>query len=244
MADFKTLAIGATVAGSVLLTGLTFTGTINLTDIKTKGFDWADKVSQAVTETQEMASTFDLFKTDVQAQINAKIAKINDLNAQIATLVEQVGNGEGNLEAANNEIARLNTELEKANAEIEALKAEFDLKDSEVQAVYADMETAESLDTTLVLDVQQPDTVIPESTTPEPVDYTAQETAIKTSINSTFPSITNVTVDVTDTTVTLYGEPLQNTASVNFESIIETELGKSVTYSSTPSLNTYVFTIN
>ena len=36
--DFKTLAIGATAAGTILLSGLTFSGTINLSDIKNIGW--------------------------------------------------------------------------------------------------------------------------------------------------------------------------------------------------------------
>ena len=42
--DFKTLAISATLGGTILLCGLTFTGTLNLTDIKNFGADWASKI--------------------------------------------------------------------------------------------------------------------------------------------------------------------------------------------------------
>lgn len=235
--DFKTMAVAATLGGSVLLSGLTFSGTINLGDIKTKGLDWANKVSLVSDETQEMLEKFTLFKGDVTTQLNEKIAKINDLNAQIADLLAQ---GQGDLGAANDEIARLNAELEKANAEIQALKDEFNLTDEQVQQAFASMATAEDMDTTLALDAQNPDTVIPAQTTPteptpeptEPVapvnDYATEEQAIKNAILTEFPNQTALVVEVTDTQVKLTGQyVLQNDGS-EYVSHINSVLDKSV----------------
>jgi peptidoglycan hydrolase CwlO-like protein len=128
--DFKTMAITATLGGTILLSGLTFTGHIDLQDIKGFGADWANKLTQAVQNSKDMASKFSLFKDSVEEQLNSKIAEINSLNARISELGDKVASGEVNLEEANTEIARLNEELEKANTEVEALKNEFASKDA------------------------------------------------------------------------------------------------------------------
>ena len=52
--DFKQLAIAATAGGTILLTGVVFTGSVNLADIKNYGFGWADRVNTSVNETTEM----------------------------------------------------------------------------------------------------------------------------------------------------------------------------------------------
>ena len=41
----KTMTIAGVLGGSLLLSGLTFTGTLNLTDIKNFGTDWANKLT-------------------------------------------------------------------------------------------------------------------------------------------------------------------------------------------------------
>lgn len=242
--DFKTMAISATLAGSVLLTGLTFSGTINLSEIKERGFDWADKVGLSVQESKDMLSKFNLFKADVTAQLNEKIAKINSLNAKIADLLSQVGNGDLDLETANNEIARLNEQLEQANAEIEALKNEFGLKDSEVQAAFAELQTDEAMDTTLTLDEQNADTVI--ETPAEPTnDYATEETAITASIQQEFPQFTDLVVAVTDTTVTISAANIGGYDTLEFKSNVDSVLTpKIVTGVASSDMNTIVYAIN
>jgi outer membrane murein-binding lipoprotein Lpp len=213
--DFKTLAISATAAGTILLSGLTFTGTINLADIKNLGWGWTEKLNTAVNETKDMAAKFGLFKTDVTELLNEKIAKINELNARISQLGAEVASGSVNLEDANNEIARLNEELTKANSEVEALKNEYSVKDSEVQTVFATMATDESMDTALALDAQNPDAVVddaapaapeePEAPAApqEPQGYAAQQTAIYNALTMKYAGLEDLQVTVTATTITL-----------------------------------------
>ena len=243
----KTMTIAGVLGGSLLLSGLTFTGTLNLTDIKNFGTDWAQKLTQAVDNSKDLASKFNLFKSDVQEKLNQKIALINDLNAQIEALNAQVGTGEMDLETANTELERLNFELEKANQEIEVLKNEFASKDTEVQAKFNEMVMADSLDMDLNLDEQTGTSAPTEPTEQteqtETVDYTALETQIADSISSTHKK-DNVKVTITETTVTVYGDALQNISAVNYEPQIESGLSKGVTYSNQPSMNTYVYTIN
>ena len=109
------------------------------------------------------------------------------------------------------------------------------------------MATADDLDTTLNLD-EQTGTPAPTEQTEqteqtETVDYTALETQIADSISSTHKK-DNVKVTITETTVTVYGDALQNISAVNYEPQIESGLSKGVTYSNQPSINTYVYTIN
>ena len=214
--NFKTLAITATAAGTILLSGLTFTGTLNLTDIKNFGTDWANKVSSAVENSKNMASKFNVFKSDAETLLNEKIALINDLTTRINNLNDQVSTGSINLEDANNEIARLNEQLEQANNEVEALKNEFASKDTEVQTTYSDMVMAEALDTTLNLDQQAaapeetptaPETPdapeTPEETPTEPTGYAAQQTAIHDALIAKYAGLEGLQVTVTATTITL-----------------------------------------
>jgi outer membrane murein-binding lipoprotein Lpp len=251
--DFKAMALTATLGGTVLLSGLTFTGALDLTDIKGFGSEWANKITLAVNETKAMSEKFNLFKGDAQTQINAKIAKVNELNAKISELVAKVGNGEMDLEKANSEIARLNEQLEQANTEIAALKNEFASKDTEVQTAFAEMATAESLDTTLTLDTQNADTIIPEAPeapsepeqTPEPPvepqnEFEAQETAIYNAIQGSNP-VTNLVVTVTATTVNITGDSLQGAGF--YDTAIESGLGRSVMYNGTYSTTTLTYNI-
>lgn len=250
--DFKALALTATLGGTVLFTGLTFTGTINLGDIKSKGFGWADKVTTSVNETKDMLAKFNIFKGDVTALLNEKIAKVNELNAKIADLNSKVGDGQVSLESANNEIARLNTELEKANNEIQALKDEYNLKDAEVAQAYAEIATAEDMNTTLTLDQQNADTVVPADTTTTETtttttapDYNAQATAIKTALTAQYTYLAQdliVTVDAT--TVTLNSSNINGNQGTTYEPKIESALGKQVTYQSGYGTDTFTYTIN
>lgn len=253
---FKTMAISATAAGTILLSGLTFTGTIDLGDIKGFGQDWASKLTQAVDNSKEMASKFNLFKSDVETQLNEKIAKINELQARISELGEQVASGEVNLEDANNEIARLNEELEKANNEVAALKNEFALKDSEVQAAFNEMVTAESLDTTLSLDTQNPDAVVPEGSAPtEPTEepqqeepqnpYAAQETAIKDALSSKYAELDELQVTMTGSDI-IISEPqlksVENNYGMTYKTDIQNATGLTLGDASSPDANSYKFT--
>jgi chromosome segregation ATPase len=246
--DFKTMAITATLGGTILLSGLTFTGTLNLTDIKNFGTDWASKITQAVDNSKDMASKFSLFKSDAEQLLNEKIALINSLNAQIADLNNKVGSGEMNLSDANNEIARLNEQLEIANNEVQALKDEFALKDTEVQTAFSEMVTAESLDTTLNLDEQTGTPAPPEQTpeeTPEETeqtsDFTAQETAIKNALASKITVLDNLTVTMTDTTITLTEEHINLADTAVIKGEINKIIGK-VPTGPTKNGNTHTYT--
>jgi len=150
----------------------------------------------------------------------------------------------------------LNEQIELANQQVQALKDEFASKDTEVQAKFSEMVTADSLNTSLNLDEQTgtpapteqtpeqtPEETPEETETPETVDYTALETEIANSISSAH-SKSNVQVTITETTVTVFGDALQNKSAIDYEPQIETALNKGVTYSSQPALNTYVYTIN
>ena len=250
----KTMTIAGVLGGSLLLSGLTFTGTLNLTDIKNFGTDWANKLTLAVDNSKDLASQFNLFKSDVQEKLNEKIALINDLNAQIEALNAQVGTGEMDLETANNELQRLNFELEKANQEIEVLKNEFATKDTEVQAKFNEMVMADSLDTTLNLDEQtgtpaptEPETE-PENETPEQtetVDYTAKENDIKTGVQTKFPTITDLQVTVTETTVTLSSstQAIHLYSPTDMKNEVQKALGKNIALSSTETNKIY-YSIN
>ena len=256
---FKELAIAATAGGSILLTGVVFTGSVNLADIKAYGFGWADRVNTAVNETTEMIEKFNIFKSDAQEQLNEKIAKINELNAKIADLVSQVESGQaanqGTLDSANSEIARLNEELQKANEEVQALKDEFASKNTEVEAAFSEMATAESMDTSMVLDTQNPDTVVPEGTeapeapeAPEeaPVnDYAAEEAAVANAIKTRFGVNVAFTVTMTETSITLNGTGLA-TKFDGTNTIAQTEVGTAagvtITGASQPDNNTLIYT--
>jgi outer membrane murein-binding lipoprotein Lpp len=250
--DFKSMAISATLAGSVLMTGLTYTGTVDLGAIKDKAMNWATNVNTSVGSTQAMLDKFNLFKTDVTAQINAKIAKINELNASIAVLNSKVGAGEVSLDTANTEIARLNEEIDKANAEITALKAEMDAKDTEVTATMAEMETADSMDTTLALDTQNAD-VAPTTggTTGEATsgdtgttETTSDADSIDSALSTAYPALAaDLTVTLTASTVTLSSNRIGEQSPYDYEQYIEAELGKEVTLASS-SGNDRVYTIN
>ncbi len=258
--DFKALALASTLGGTVLLSGLTWSGAVNLQDIKNMGFGWGDKVVSSVNETKDMLNRFNLFKTDVTAQLNSKIAKINELNDKIADLMSQVGNGQVSLEDANNEIARLNEELEKANAEVQALKDEFGVKDAEIQEAYASMNTDADMDTTLTLDAQtetpNTDTSVDGGTTTPPTDsgtttpstMTAQEQAIYDEIVRNVPSAsTDLTVDIVDNEVTINttasGFTAQNSTVI--EGWLNTALApQTATYKSGVFTGTQVYTIN
>jgi chromosome segregation ATPase len=205
--DFKQLAITATLGGTILLSGLTFTGTIDLQDIKGFGQDWATKLTQAVNNSKDMASKFNIFKSDVESQINEKIAKINELNARISQLGEEVASGNVNLEDANNEIARLNEELQKANEEVTALKNEFASKDAEVQTAFSEMVTADSLDTNLTLDNQTTTPTTPEAPEEEPEApqepsiNEQRETTIHNTLTTKYPNLNELQVTVTDNNI-------------------------------------------
>jgi uncharacterized protein YoxC len=244
--DWKAWAIAATTAGTVAISGLTFTGTIDLDSIKNKAFGWAANVTTSVDSTKAMLDKFNLFKTDVQAQINAKIAKINELNAAIADLNTKVGNGEASLDEANTEIARLNEEIEQANTEIANLKAQMEAEDANVSAQMDEMKTTEDMDTTLALDTQNAD-VAPttggttsEATT-EPTISTAD--SIEADLIAAYPALAaDLQVTVTETTVTLSSNRISEQGIGAYESIIETGLNKEVTAFS--SSGDYVYTIN
>lgn len=248
--DFKSMAIASTLAGSVLLSGLTFTGAVNLQDIKNMGFGWADKVSTSVNETKDMLSKFNLFKADVTAQLNSKIAKINDLNNKIADLMSQVGSGQVSLEDANNEIARLNTELEKANNEVQALKDEYGLKDAQVEQAFADMSTDSDMDTTLTLDAEtttpstdtSTTTTDTGSTTTTTNDYATEESSLQTAIMNNWGGLNSVTAEITDTTVTLTGSNVTANTPDQYISFINNATGKTATYSS-QTATSYTYTI-
>lgn len=252
--DFKTMAITATLGGTILLSGLTFTGHIDLADIKGFGQDWANKLTQAVNNSKDMASKFNLFKSDAEQLINEKIAKINELQARISELGEQVASGEVNLEDANNEIARLNEELQKANEEVAALKNEFALKDSEVQAAFNEMVTADSLDTSLTLDTQNPDAVNPEGSAPtEPTEepqnetqseYAAQETAIKNALSSKYSKLDALQVTMTDSTITITEPQLydHDFYGTTYKTDIMNATGLTLGDPTKPSANTYHYT--
>lgn len=246
--DFRAMALSATLAGSVLLTGLTYTGTIDLNSIKSKAFGWATNVNTSVDSTKAMLDKFNTFKADVQAQINEKIAKINSLNDAIALLNTKVGNGQISLEQANTEIARLNEEIQKANQEIADLKAQIDTKDAEVSAKMTEMKTSSDMDVNLTLNTQNPD-VTPASGTPtggeQSSQYASNETAIKNAILSNHPAWTDLTVTMTDTTVTLSSQYLSSYPPEDFISSINANAGgKTVTsIASGQGTNTVVYNI-
>ena len=251
--DFKTLAITATAAGSILMTGVVFSGSVNLTDIKNYGFGWTEKLNTSINETKDMLNKFNIFKSEAQEQLNEKIAKINELNAKIADLVSQVESGQaasqGTLDSANNEIARLNEELQKANEEVQALKDEFASKNTEVEAAFSEMATAESMDTSMVLDEQQADTVIPEGTeAPEappeeaPVGFAAQEAAVYDMVMTNYPTITGLTVTMTDNTIVLIGGGLSNIYNTTeFKAAIGSKAGVTITNVSQSVGNKYTY---
>ena len=236
MMGFKELAIAATAGGTILLTGVVFSGSVNLADIKNYGFGWTEKLNTSINETKDMLNKFNIFKSEAQEELNLKIAKINELNAKIANLVSQVESGQaanqGTLDSANNEIARLNEELQKANEEVQALKDEFASKNTEVEAAFSEMATAESMDTSMTLDTQNADTVIPEGTeAPEappeeaPVnDYAAEEAAVATSLKNmygTLNTISNFAVEMTDTQIVLSGTGIAGKFGVNDDAVKE-----------------------
>lgn len=250
--DWKAWAITATLGGTIALSTLTFTGTLNLTDIKNFGTDWASKITQAVENSKEMTSKFNLFKSDAEQLINEKIALINDLQDQIAELNNKVGSGEMNLSEANNEIARLNEELEKANNEVQALRDEFALKDSEVQTAFAEMDTANDLDMTLNLDEQTgtPAPTEPETETEteteteqtETIDYTAQETAIQNALKSKLPNqLESVTVTMTENTISLTEDNINDIDTVIIKQEINKVIG-TVPTGPTKNGNTHIYT--
>lgn len=254
--DFRSLALSATLAGSVLLTGLTWSGALNLTDIKSSAFDWANKVGLAVDGSVQMKDKFDTFKADAETQLNAKITKINELNAKIADLVAKVGQGHGDLTDANNEIARLNEELDKANADVQALADEIGLKDAEVQQKFAQLKTSADMNTSLNLITQNADTDTSvadntptggEPQAPTGPDYTTQANHIKTAIQSTYPSLSDLVVTVTDSTVTISSNNGGFTGMgwSTFKPYIENELtGKTATYVSGNGTPTITYSIN
>ena len=242
---FKEMAIASTLGGTILLSSLTFTGTLNLTDIKNFGTDWASKITQAVENSKEMTSKFNLFKSDAEQLLNEKIALINSLNEQIADLNSKVGSGEMNLSDANNEIARLNEQLEQANNEVQALKDEFASKDTEVQAKFNEMVLADSLDTTLNLDEQTGTPAPTEPETPEQtetVDYTAQETAIQDALKSKLPNqLESVTVTMTDSTIALTENDINSTDTAIIKQEIYKVIG-TVPTGPTKNGNTHTYT--
>ena len=250
MINFKTAAIAATASGTILLSGLTFTGTLNLTDIKNMGWGWAEKVGVAVEETQKIADRFNLFKSDATNMINEKIAKINELNAKISELNTKVGTGESNLDASNQEIARLNEQIEQANQEIETLKNEYGIKDEEVAAAFAAMVTAESLDTNLILDEQAPDTIIPGDTEqqqgPEQqeqqVDTAATKATIENAINDKYPALYGVIATVTNTTIKLEHANITVLEGEQFRQDIMQATGLTLGAEITTGANSYTFT--
>jgi predicted nuclease with TOPRIM domain len=257
--DFKTMAISATLGGTILLSGLTFTGHIDLQDIKGFGADWANKLTTAVQNSKDMASKFSIFKSDAEKLINEKIAEINSLNARISELGEQVASGAVNLEDANNEIARLNEQLEQANNEVKALKDEFALKDSEVQTAFSEMVTADSLDTTLSLDSQ---TSAPEAPEEEPTPEEEPEpevqsnedimkSAIHNKLTTKYPLLDELQVTVTANKITI-SEPNLFTAENNYGNTYRADIMSVTGLSSTKlgdavkdiATNSYSFTIN
>ena len=268
--DFKSMAIASTLAGSVLLTGLTFSGTINLDDIKSKGLDWANKVETSVTGSKDMLAKFNLFKSDVTAQLNSKIAHINDLNDKIADLNSKVGSGQVSLDSANTEIGRLNTELQKANDEVQALKDQYDLTDADVQQAYSQMATASDMDTTVTTDTQNPDVTPVDTTTTDTSTtttdtgttttsgsttdtgttttttsaYATQEQAIHDNILASYPYITNLTVAVTDTTVTMTSSNnFSGYSADTFVSQVNSGLSGKTVNNWTTSANTITYTL-
>ena len=243
--DFKTLAISATLGGTILMSSLTFTGVIDLQDIKGFGQDWANKLTQAVNNSKDMASKFNIFKSDTEQLINEKIALINDLNSRISELGDKVASGDMSLEKANNEIARLNEELQKANDEVKALKDEFAIKDSEVQTAFSEMVTADSLDTTLDLDTQTtaPTTEEEEPTTEEesqaPQDKEAMRVAIDNAVKAKYPGVMDeLQITITDTTITLT-EPQLN---VSVKTTIEQATGITITNVKQINATTFEYT--
>lgn len=250
------MALSATLAGSVLLSGLTFTGAIDLTNAKNKAMDWASKVTQAVDGSHSMLDKFNSFKTDAMSQLNAKIAKINSLNAKIADLVSKVGSGQADLSSANDEISRLNTELDKANTEVHQLATDLGMTDQDVQAKFATLQTANNMDTSMNLDTQNPDTdtttadatttgsTTTTTTTPATPDYSAQQTAIANAITANYSSLSDIQVTITDTTVTLHSANLASRTATDFTSIINANLtGKTVSNWSGEGSATITYTL-
>jgi predicted nuclease with TOPRIM domain len=227
--DFKTMAITATLGGSILLSGLTFTGVIDLAEIKGFGQDWANKLTQAVNNSKDMASKFNLMKSDAENLINEKIAKINELQARINELGEEVASGNLNLEDANTEIARLNEQLEQANNEVKALKDEFALKDSEVQTAFSEMVTADSLDTTLDLDTQTTTPTTPEEAPEEEApteapNHEATETTIYNALTTNFEKLEELQVTVTDNQIVI-SEPQLLATEGTYRNVINSATG-------------------
>jgi uncharacterized protein YoxC len=256
LTDWKTMALGLTATGTVLISGLTFTGAIDLDKIRNTAQGWASNINTSVDETSQMLEKFNVFKSSVTDQLNERIAKINELNAKLAELKSS---GEGDIAQANSEIVRLNEQLEIANQEVKALADELGLTDEQVQAKMTELKTDDMMDTTLTLIDQNPDTVIEETTTTEPTptepeptvptepvnDYTTEETAIKNAILANHMYVQGLTVTMTDTTVTLASTNSFSGLTIDeFDEEINSSItGKTVSNWTNTNSNTFTYTL-
>ncbi|UAC48148.1 hypothetical protein K6959_16505 [Bacillus aquiflavi] len=137
----KTLG-AVTLAGGIVVSGIVWTGTEHLNNIKTKVVDLVDKVEVLEDTRVGLENILNEVKSDATNRIQtangiiySKDEQIAQLNATIEDLETQIAelqDGQIDTEEIQGEINRLEGELETANAEAEQLE-------DEVEAAYAEV---------------------------------------------------------------------------------------------------------
>jgi uncharacterized phage infection (PIP) family protein YhgE len=133
------IVIGTTLAGGIVVSGITWNGSDGLESIRNTAESFKNKIVNLDTSLTNWKTAFNNLKTDAetklseaQTKLNEKLALISSLQSQIAELNGQVASGNTSMEEASAEIEALQKELEKANQEVATLKAEIEAMASEV----------------------------------------------------------------------------------------------------------------
>ncbi|MDC3413907.1 hypothetical protein [Terrihalobacillus insolitus] len=193
----KTLG-AVTLAGGIVVAGISWTGTEQVNNIKTKVTDLVDKVEVLEDTRVGLENLLDQVKTDATNRIQTangiitskdeQIAQLNATIDQLETQIAELQAGQIDTTEIQNEITRLEGELTKANEEVAALNEQVETE----YATVADVgETA--------FDPTQYDTTLPEVTGSEAGtvdDETTEEPAYVIEVDqSAYDTYDQATID-------------------------------------------------
>ena len=171
MKKILTKKMAYTALGGLALTGVVWTGANNIDTIRTNVVALQGVISRMATESDGILSAFNIFRNDVESQINERNQTIADLLNQIEELEKQIEDGELDYTEANelitelretirglqdeilaleNTINELENEITTANYEIQALDNEISVILTDSMGMYNNRITIEDFDFSLM----------------------------------------------------------------------------------------------
>jgi len=205
--------IAVAVAGGIAISGITWQGDGDITNIKGNLDSLKNKLTQSIDDNAWLKEQFDSLKgkystsvSDANSKINALVTERDTLNGQITDLKAQLEEANANADMTDektelqNEINRLEGELDKANKEIADLQQYAKEADESTSYTAVDR-TQYATPTETVQDVPASDTA---TATPAPTETgSTTETAPTTTEPATATPAPSYFVPITDQALTL-----------------------------------------